>query len=250
MSAESAGKADRQYSYRQERQQTTLDTHSRSFAPFAPTTPVALSPASGPTASRTLRLIAVTPCSLRVPTPSTPTSTLRRRGKSGETLSRPFDGAAEAMKPEKNGGACGEGVPCSDSRRETETLGDSLPDALRGCDDDLAELGRCAAGDPGVLGRRPGATVTVLGAIDGRFCDEVNGETNVIAPLPAPRLAQAVPLDPALVLPPADPPLVVLAGDSGAEPSSWPGVAAGTSELRRTPDSRGNAGEEGLIVVD
>jgi hypothetical protein len=76
------------------------------------------------------------------------------------------------MKPEKNGGACaapaagdrnGEGVPCRDARREADSLGDSPPDALRGCDDDLAELGRCEAGDPGVLGLRPGAPVTVLG---------------------------------------------------------------------------------------
>lgn len=162
------------------------------------------------------------------------------------------------MKPEKNGGACaapaagdrnGEGVPCKDARRDADCLGDSPPDALRGCDDDLAELGRCAAGEPGVLGLRPWTTVTVLGAIDGRFCDEANGETKVIPPAP-PRLPEAVPLEPGLVPPPPDPPLVVLAGDSGTETSTEPGVAARASELRRTLDSRGNEVEVGLIAGD
>lgn len=61
-----------------------MEAYSRSLPPLGPdpNTPTCLSPASGPTASRMRLLVAAPPPCRWDPSPSTPTSTLLRRGKS------------------------------------------------------------------------------------------------------------------------------------------------------------------------
>lgn len=123
-----------------------------------------------------------------VPTPRTPTSTLRRREKSGATLSRPLVVIAPAVQLEKKGAACaapvagdrrGDGVPWSEARREPGRTGECSPELERVDDDERPVPGR--AGDPGVLEWRPGVIVMVLWAMDPRFwLLDANGETKVI----------------------------------------------------------------------
>lgn len=118
-------------------------------------------------------------------------------------------------------------------------MGDSPPETERDWDDERAVLGR--AGEPGVLGRRPGVMVTVLCAIDPRFWLDAKGETKVMPP-------DGAEAPPAALAPDDDAGLAPLIEyELGDAESADPGVAARTSEVRRRLAGTGRA--DGLMAV-